>query len=65
MYHRSLGEELLLRGAGHESELAMPLLYKGKQVGDGLRLDLWVEKVAVVRYLPLILCSDLLQKGER
>lgn len=48
IYERSLCHELSLRGLAFESQLPIPLLYKGEKVGDDLRLDLWVEKKVVV-----------------
>jgi len=48
IYERSLCWELQLRSIGFEDQLAIPLIYKGKSVGDDLRLDLWVEKQVVV-----------------
>jgi GxxExxY protein len=48
IYERSLCRELRLRKLAFESQLVLPLLYKGEQVGDGLRLDLMVEGVVVV-----------------
>ncbi len=47
-HERSLCRELRLRKLAFESQLVLPLLYKGEQVGDGLRLDLMVEGVVVV-----------------
>jgi len=48
VYERSLCRELELRNVGFDSQLELPLVYKGETVGDGLRLDLWVEKQVVV-----------------
>lgn len=47
IYERSLCHEMSLRTMPFESQIYLPLLYKGEQVGDDLRLDLIVEgKVA-------------------
>ena len=40
--------ELTLRGLSFQSQLAMPLVYKGETVGDDLKLDLWVNEKVVV-----------------
>lgn len=48
IYERSLCRELSLQGISHESQLCIPLLYKGEKVGDDLRVDVLVEKKVVV-----------------
>jgi GxxExxY protein len=48
IYDRSMCRELTLRGLSFESQLAMPLVYKGETVGEDLKLDLWVSKKVVV-----------------
>ena len=48
IYQRSLCRELSLRDIACESELELPLLYKGAKVGDDLRLDLWVRNKVIV-----------------
>ena len=48
IYHKSLNHELQLRNVKVASEVKLPLLYKGKQVGDDLRVDLIVEDKVVV-----------------
>ncbi len=48
IYHNSLCREFELRGVPFESELRLPLIYKGQQVGEDLRLDLLVDKKVVV-----------------
>ena len=48
IYERSLCAELSLRKIAFQSQLRLPLIYKGVQVGDDLRLDLWVEEKVVV-----------------
>ena len=47
-YERSLYHELRLRGLNFKHQLGLPLLYKGEQVADDLRLDVWVEDKIVV-----------------
>jgi GxxExxY protein len=48
IYERSLCAELTLRKVAFENQLRLPLLYKGVQVGDDLRLDVWVDQKVVV-----------------
>ena len=48
IYERSMCRELELRGLLFDSQLSLPLDYKGACVGDDLRLDLWIEKKVVV-----------------
>ncbi|HMP75489.1 MAG TPA: GxxExxY protein [Kiritimatiellia bacterium] len=48
LYDRSMAHELSLRGLAFENQLYLPLLYKGVEVGEKLKLDFWVEKKVVV-----------------
>ncbi len=48
IYERSLHCELRLREVAFESQVRLPLLYKGERVGDDLRLDLIVMDRVVV-----------------
>jgi GxxExxY protein len=48
IYERSLYHELRLRDVQFESQVKLPLVYKGERVGDDLRLDLIVEEKVVV-----------------
>ena len=48
VYHRCLMHELTLRGIYFESEVDVPINYKGLKLGADLRLDLLVEKVLPV-----------------
>ncbi len=48
IYQKSLCHELWLRKIKIASEVKLPLLYKGKAVGDDLRLDLIVEDKVVL-----------------
>ena len=48
IYERSLCHELRLRGVASESQVRLPLIYKGEPVGEDLRLDLIVEAKVVV-----------------
>lgn len=48
IYERSLCQELSLRNVAFETQLKLPLLYKGERVGEDLRLDLVVNEKVVV-----------------
>ena len=48
IYERSLRHELRLRDVAFESQVKLPLIYKGERVGDDLRLDLIVDRKVVV-----------------
>ena len=48
IYERSMCHELRLRALSFESQVALPLIYKGERVGDDLKLDLLVESKVVV-----------------
>ena len=47
-YRRCLMQELSLRGISFESELPVPLQYKGMQLESGYRLDLLIRDAVVV-----------------
>ena len=48
IYERSLCHELRLRKVDFESQVKLPMIYKGEHVGDSLRLDLIVEDKVVL-----------------
>ena len=48
VYHSCLKKELTLRGFDFQTELIIPVNYKGLEVETGLRCDLFVEKSLVV-----------------
>ena len=48
VYRDSLVQELKLRGIRAEKEVRVPVMYKGVEVGDPLRVDILVEKQIVV-----------------
>ena len=48
IYEKSLCQELRLRNVAFETQVKLPLLYKGEKVGDDLRLDLVVQGKVVV-----------------
>jgi GxxExxY protein len=60
-YHACLCRELELRGVLHESEVVLPLEYKGLKVAKGYVVDLLIEDSLIVeiksvdRLLPVIL----------
>ncbi len=48
VYHSCLKKELTIKGFNFETELSIPINYKGLDVDAGLRCDLFVEKSLVV-----------------
>ena len=48
IYERSLCHELRLRNVAFDTQVRLPLVYKGARVGDDLRLDLIVQAKVVV-----------------
>jgi GxxExxY protein len=48
IYENSMYVELRLRKISFESQLSLPLIYKGERVGNDLRLDLVVEHKVIV-----------------
>ena len=48
VYHSCLKKELTIRGFDFQTELLIPINYKGLEVQAGLRCDLFVEKKLVV-----------------
>ncbi|MCI4442695.1 MAG: GxxExxY protein [Lentimicrobium sp.] len=48
VYHSCLKKELTIRGFDFQTELIIPINYKGLEVEAGLRCDLFVEKTLVV-----------------
>jgi GxxExxY protein len=48
VYHSCLKKELALRNFNFQTELIIPINYKGLEVEAGLRCDLFVEKSLVV-----------------
>src|SRR5690606_35226891 len=48
IYHKCLKRELFLRGISFESELVVPISYKGLEAVTELRCDLFIEKCIVL-----------------
>ncbi len=48
VYHSCLKKELTIRGFDFQTELTIPINYKGLEVEAGLRCDLFLEKSLVV-----------------
>lgn len=48
VYHQCLKHELSLRGINYESELIVPVKYKGLELDTKLRCDLFVENILTV-----------------
>ncbi|REG98979.1 GxxExxY protein [Flavobacterium aquicola] len=48
VYHNCLKKELTIRGIDFQTELIIPVNYKGLEVEAGLRCDLFIEKSLVI-----------------
>ena len=48
VYHTCLVDELEMRGLKVQSQVSIPVLYKGKDLGGQLRLDLLIENLIIV-----------------
>ncbi len=48
IYERSLYHELRIRNVNFESQLKLPLVYKGEKIGEDLCLDLMVDCKVIV-----------------
>lgn len=48
IYERSLCAELSHRKIPFESQLHLPLIYKGVTIGDDLKLEVWVDRKVIV-----------------
>ena len=48
VYHACLCHEMRTMGIEHESEVSLPVVYRGITLDAGLRLDLWVQRSVVV-----------------
>ncbi len=48
VYEKSLCHELRLRNVAFDTQVRLPLVYKGERVGDDLRLDLIAQAKVVV-----------------
>ncbi|MFV8358941.1 GxxExxY protein [Flavobacterium sp. LS1P3] len=51
VYHTCLKKELTIRGFEFQTELTIPVYYKGLELETGLRCDLLVEKSLVVELI--------------
>ncbi len=49
IYHKCMEHELDLRGIGYETEMVVPVNYKGITTDTSLRCDLFIENVLVVK----------------
>jgi GxxExxY protein len=48
LYEEALCRELWLRGLSAERQVALPLVYKGAELGSFLRIDLIVERLLII-----------------
>ena len=51
IYHKCLIDEIREQGLLVKSNIAVPLIYKGKELGEPLRLDLLVEDLIIVELI--------------
>jgi GxxExxY protein len=56
-YEDCLAFELAQRGLAFTQQTKLPLVYKGRAVGDGYRVDLWVEGCVIVE----VKCAERLE----
>lgn len=65
VYEKALIRELELRGLAAESQVHIPIIYKGTPVGEGLRIDLLVEKELIVELKSVEEIKDVYYKQLR
>ena len=53
VYQKDLMKELELKGLKAEMEVPISVVYKGDEIGEGLRLDILVEELNAVHYKQL------------
>ena len=50
VYQKALMKELELKGLKAEMEVPVNIIYKGDEIGEGLRLDILVENQLIIRH---------------
>jgi GxxExxY protein len=48
VYESCLHHELESLGLGVEKQVVLPVIYKGKKIDQGFRIDLWVDKKVII-----------------
>lgn len=59
VYEHCLAEELRLRGMGLQRQVPVPIFYKGRKLGQSLRLDLLVEDAIIIEVKAVEMMSPL------
>ena len=65
VYEKAMIRELQLRGLKVQSQVSLPILYKGAPVGDDLRIDLLVEGELIVELKSVEEIKDIFYKQLR
>ena len=65
VYEKAMIRELELRGLNVQSQISLPILYKGAPVGDNLRIDLLVENELIVELKSVEEVKDVFYKQLR
>ncbi len=65
VYEKAMIRELELRGLKVQSQVSIPILYKGASVGDDLRMDLLVEDELIVELKSVEEVKDVFYKQLR
>ena len=65
VYEKAMVRELQLRGLEVQSQVSIPILYKGAPVGDDLRMDLLVEGELIVELKSVEEIKDVFYKQLR
>lgn len=65
VYEKAMIRELQLRGLKVQSQVSIPILYKGASVGDDLRIDLLVEDELIVEIKSVEEIKDVFYKQLR
>lgn len=65
VYEKAMMRELQLRGLKVQSQVCIPILYKGAPVGDDLRIDLLVEGELIVELKSVEEIKDVFYKQLR
>lgn len=59
VYDECLAEELRLKGMGVQKQVSVPVFYKGRKLGQNLRLDLLVEDAIIIEVKAVEMMSPL------
>ncbi|RPD45516.1 GxxExxY protein [Paracnuella aquatica] len=58
-YERCMAYELLQTGLNVQTQVGLPLVYKGVQLDCGYRLDLWIERKVIVEVKAVEALTDI------